>query len=191
MRAGSLAGGIFLAFAAVAWPLPAAADEALWSLLRGGGQIVLVRHAATTAGVGDPDEMKLDDCGTQRNLSDEGRAQAVELGRLLRTRGVPVARVLSSPWCRCIDTARLAFGHTPEILPALGNLFGRPERAASQVAELQPLMARRPANGNLVLVSHGSTISALTGNAPGTSEMVVLTPGGDGRFTVAGRLAAR
>lgn len=172
-------------------PFAAIANEALWALLKDGGQVVMIRHALTTPGVGDPDGMKLDDCRTQRNLNDEGRRHARQLGQVLRERGVPVTRVLSSPWCRCVETARLAFGEAPEIFAALGNLFGRPERAAGQVAELRPLVGQRPAAGNLVLVSHGSTISALTGISPDTSEMVVLTPQGGGRFTVAGRLSAR
>jgi broad specificity phosphatase PhoE len=171
-------------------PFAAIADEALWALLKDGGQVVMIRHALTTPGVGDPEGMKLDDCRTQRNLSDEGRRHARQLGQALRERGVPVARVLSSPWCRCVETARLAFGESPEVLASLGNLFGRPERAAGQIAELKPLVGQRPAAGNLVLVSHGSTIAALTGVSPNTSEMVVLAPQG-GRFTVAGRLSAR
>jgi broad specificity phosphatase PhoE len=163
----------------------------MWALLERGGHVILLRHAMTTPGSGDPEGMKLEDCSTQRNLSDEGRAHARQLGEAFRTRSVPVGRVLSSPWCRCLETARLAFGQTPETRPALGNLFGRPERAAQQLAELRPLAGRAPTGGNLVLVSHGSTIAALTGISPDTSEMVVLTPQGGGRFTVAGRLTVR
>lgn len=179
---------LFLLLAVLASCPVASADEGLWALLKGGGQIVLVRHALTTPGTGDPEGMTLDDCTTQRNLSDEGRADARKLGEAFRARGVPVGQVLSSPWCRCLETARLAFGHAPAVLPALGNLFGRSERAGQQIGELEPLVSRRPANGNLVLVSHGSTILALTGISPQTSEMVVLTPRDGGRFSVAGRM---
>jgi phosphohistidine phosphatase SixA len=186
----AMARRLCLFFVIAASPFAAIADEALWALLKDGGQVVMIRHALTTPGVGDPEGMKLDDCRTQRNLSDEGRRHARQLGQALRERGVPVARVLSSPWCRCVETARLAFGESPEVLASLGNLFGRPERAAGQIAELKPLVGQRPAAGNLVLVSHGSTIAALTGISPDTSEMVVLAPQG-GRFTVAGRLSAR
>ena len=174
-----------------ALPLPALlrADESLWSLLRAGGQVVLVRHALTNPGVGDPPGFRLDDCGTQRNLSAEGRRDALRLGEVLRARQVPVAQVLSSPWCRCLDTARLAFGREAQVQPALGNLFGRREREAEQVAQLRQLVQRRPESGNLFLVTHGSTTLALTGVSPATSEMVVLTPQAGG-FRVAGRLAA-
>ena len=66
--------------ASLAWTPLASADEALWSLLKGGGQVILIRHALTSPGVGDPEGMKLDDCSTQRNLSDEGRVHARQLG---------------------------------------------------------------------------------------------------------------
>ena len=176
--------------AALVWAPLALADEALWALLKGGGQVVLIRHALTTPGVGDPDGMKLDDCSTQRNLSDEGRAHARQLGEAFRQRGVAVGRLLSSPWCRSIETAKLAFGTKPELAPALGNLFGRSAEADRQLAGLRPLAGQKPLNGNTVMVSHGSTIAALTGISPNTGEMVVLTPQGGGRFKVAGRMTA-
>jgi phosphohistidine phosphatase SixA len=176
--------------AALVGASPVWADEALWALLKSGGQLVLVRHALTTPGVGDPPGMKIGDCGTQRNLSDEGRAHAQQLGEAFRQRGIAVGRLLSSPWCRSIETARLAFGRVPDLTPALGNLFGRSEESARQLSDLRPLAGQIPANGNTVMVSHGSTILALTGISPDTAEMVVLTPHGGGRFTVAGRMAA-
>lgn len=169
---------------------PAAAAERVWSLVKGGGQAILVRHTITTPGVGDPPNMRLSDCRTQRNLTDEGRGHARRIGEAFRARGIPVDRILSSPWCRCLETARLAFG-PPETWPPLGNLFGRPENRTEQVQALQALAGERRAGGNVVLVTHGSTIAALTGIHPGTGEMVVLTPQGDGRFVVAGRLTVR
>jgi phosphohistidine phosphatase SixA len=167
----------------------ARADEQVWSLLKAGGQVVLIRHTLTTPGVGDPPGMRLDDCSTQRNLSEEGRRDARRIGETFRARDIPVGRVLSSPWCRTLETARLAFGSAEPWEP-LGNLFGRPERQDGQVRQLRPMVAARPAAGNLLLVSHGSTISALTGVMPGMGEMVIVTPQGQGRFAVAGRLTA-
>jgi broad specificity phosphatase PhoE len=166
------------------------ADEAVWALLRGGGQVVVMRHALTDPGVGDPAGMKLDDCKSQRNLSDAGRREAERLGAALRARSVPVTRVLASPWCRCLETARLVFGRAPDVEPALGNVFGRPEREAPQVAALKKLVQPQRPGINLFLVTHGSTTFALTGVSPGTSEMVVLTPQPGGGFRVAGRLSA-
>jgi phosphohistidine phosphatase SixA len=171
---------------AISWA--ARADEALWGLLKAGGQVVLMRHAITTPGVGDPQGMVLTDCSTQRNLSDQGRAHARQIGQAFRSHGVSVAQVLSSPWCRCLETARLAFGADPEISTALSNLFGRADPQGQQVARFRTLVSRRPTSGNVVMVSHGSTILALTGISPAPAEMVIVTPQGGGKFAVAGRL---
>jgi phosphohistidine phosphatase SixA len=181
-----------LALAALLLLLPAraAADEAIWTLLKGGGQVVLIRHGLTTPGVGDPPGFRLEDCATQRNLVDEGRRESERVGAAFRARAIPVERVLTSPWCRCIETARLAWGGA-EVWTPLSNLFGRPENRAEQVRQMQARVSERPGAGNLVLVTHGSTIAALTGINPDTAEMVVVTPQGGGRFSVAGRLRAR
>ena len=124
-------GGLFCGLLLL--PTAATADEKLWALLQAGGQVVLIRHSLTTPGVGDPPAMKLDDCSTQRNLVDEGRRHAREVGAAFKARNVPVDSVLSSPWCRCIETARLAFGRA-EVSESLSNLFGRPENQARAVA---------------------------------------------------------
>lgn len=144
--------------------------------------MILIRHTATEPGVGDPPGFKLDDCSSQRNLSEEGRAHARRIGAAFRERNIPVERVLSSPWCRCLETARLAFG-AAEVAPALSNLFGRPQNRERQVREMKALLEAE--KGNRVLVSHGSTILALTGVSPATGEMVVVARGGK----VLGRLA--
>jgi phosphohistidine phosphatase SixA len=179
-----------LAVLLLASPAAAADDEALWTLLAGGGQVVLIRHGLTTPGVGDPPGFRLEDCSTQRNLNEEGRRESRRVGEAFRTRSIRVERVLSSPWCRCVETAQLAFGGAERWEP-LSNLFGRPERRAEQVSQMQGLVSEPRGGGTLVLVSHGSTISALTGINPDTAEMVIVTPQGGGKFAVAGRLRAR
>ena len=169
--------------------LPAHANEALWALLEKGGQVVLIRHGLTTPGVGDPPGFKLGDCSTQRNLVDAGRREAERLGQALRAHRVPVARVVSSPWCRCIETARLAFGSEPAIDDMLSNLFDHSQNRDRQVAAFRKLVAIAPKDGNLMLVTHGSTTSAFTGINQGTAEMVIVTPEGGERYRVAGRIA--
>ena len=171
-------------FACLLFPGVAVSSEALWSLLKPGGQVILIRHTLTTPGVGDPPGMRLADCGTQRNLSEEGRAHARRIGEEFRRRGIPVERVLSSPWCRCLETARLAFGKA-EVSQPLSNLFGRHENRESQVRRIREILKQK-FEGNLVLVTHGSTILALTGVSPGTGEMVIVSR--DGK--AAGRLAS-
>ncbi len=168
-------------------PLSAQPNEPLWSLLKSGGHVVLMRHTITTPGAGDPPGMRIDDCSTQRNLTEEGRRHARQIGDAFRERGITADRVLTSPWCRCIETARLAFGKA-EVWQPLANVFGRAENEAKQVAELRALVSQRR-EANVVLVSHGSTIAALTGVSLGTGEMVVVSPQGAGKFVVRGRLA--
>src|SRR5262245_49903148 len=134
----ALFGALLLATCA---PSGAAGDDDLWATLQGGGHVLLIRHALTTPGVGDPPGFKLDDCSTQRNLSDDGRAEAGKLGEIFRARRIPIDRVLSSPWCRCIETARIAFDATPETSVALSNLFGKQENRESQTADLRKLVS--------------------------------------------------
>ena len=165
----------------------AVAEEEPWALLRQGGHVVLLRHAQTTPGIGDPPGMRLDDCGTQRNLSPEGREHARRIGEEFRLFRVPVDMVLSSEWCRCVETAGLAFGGTADVWPALNNLFGRPENRQKQVDELAARIGAWRGKGNLVLVTHGSTILALTRAGVQMGEMVILSPKGEKNFAVVGR----
>ena len=171
----------------LAVPSRAGADEALWQLMRGGGQVILMRHAVTTPGVGDPTGFKLDDCSTQRNLTDAGREDAPRVGATFRARAIPVGRVLSSPWCRCLETARLAFGAAEPWAP-LSNLFDNRAAETEQLRALRDLAGRQPTAGNVVLITHGSVVLRLTGIQPAPAELVVLTPEGSSRFRVAGRL---
>ena len=97
-----VAAAIALALAVFALPATTRASEPLWALLKSGGQVVFIRHAITTPGVGDPPGMRLDDCASQRNLTDAGRAHARRVGEAFRARGIVVDRLLTSPWCRCI-----------------------------------------------------------------------------------------
>jgi phosphohistidine phosphatase SixA len=184
-RAGALRAFLCVALAATCGL--ARADEALWSQLRAGGLVVFVRHAETDPGVGDPPGFRLDDCKTQRNLSAAGREQAKRLGDALRRERVPVGQVLSSEWCRCRDTATLAFGRY-ETWPALNNLFGR---AQNEPAQKQAMLERAGAyrgKENLVLVTHGSTVVPVAGVSPAQGELVVMKPGGAGRLELVGRL---
>jgi phosphohistidine phosphatase SixA len=178
---------LVLAALALAPPRPASADEALVDLLRAGGQVIVMRHAATDRSVGDPPGFRLDDCSTQRNLSEEGRAQARRVAAAVTARGIPVGRVLSSQWCRCLETARLAFG-SAEPWAALNSFFRDRTLEAERTSEVRAFVSERPATGNLVLVTHALNIGALTGVSPAEGELVVLTPLGRGGFRVAGTM---
>jgi broad specificity phosphatase PhoE len=138
--------------------------------------------------VGDPPGFRLEDCATQRNLSEAGRAQARRLGEAFRARAVPVGEVLSSPWCRCLETGRLAFGRA-EPWSALDSQFQDQSRATEQARAVRERAGRRPVSGNLVMISHGANIVAWTGVYPAQGEMVIVTPREDGAFVVAGKLS--
>jgi phosphohistidine phosphatase SixA len=173
----------------MALPLPAVAraSEPLWTLLKGGGQVVLLRHASTLPAMGDPPGFRLDNCATQRNLSAIGREESRRIGAALTTRGIPVDRVLSSPWCRCLETARLAFG-AAEPWGELGSLFADRTRQAEQTRAFRELAGQPRPGASVILVTHGANIVAFVGVSPAMGEMVIVTPQGGGAFTVAGRV---
>lgn len=168
-------------------PSGATASEVLWALLKDGGQVVLVRHTITTPGVGDPDGFRVEDCASQRNLTDPGREDARRLGAAFRARGVPVGRVLSSRFCRCLETGRLAF-EKAEAYPPLDNLYHDRGREAERAGAIRALAAEPPQGGNLILVTHGININAAVGLPPAPGEMIIVTPRGNGRYDVRGRI---
>lgn len=172
-------------------PASAAPGDDIWALLRAGGWAVLLRHAQTDPGVGDPPGFRLDRCDTQRNLSAAGRAQARRLGDALRAQGVQIAAVRSSAWCRCIDTAQLAFGRV-ERWPALDSFFAGQGDGAEQTRALRRGLAALQAPANWVLVTHQVNITALTGETPAMGELFLVRPRPlpDGPLPVLARWAA-
>jgi phosphohistidine phosphatase SixA len=180
-------GGAVLTLLLLATPATAVDSETLWALLQSGGQVVVMRHAATEPGAGDPPGFRLDDCRTQRNLSAVGREEARRIGAAWQARRVPIGQVLSSRWCRCLETARLAFGTVEPWLP-LDSFFHDRSREAEQIPLVRQRASERPTTGNLILVTHQVNIAALTGISPAAGEMVILTPQGDSTFRLAGRL---
>jgi phosphohistidine phosphatase SixA len=154
----------------------AATDEAGMAALKSGGHVLMVRHGLTTPGAGDPLGFKLEDCKTQRILIEEGREESRRLGRLLREQKIEIGRVLSSEWCRCIETAELIGAGKVERFSALNNLFGRPQNRAAQEDVLRKTIAEWKGPGNLLLVTHGANMGALIQINPATAHGVVLAP---------------
>lgn len=183
---------LFIAVAAIiALFTPAHADEAGLAALKAGGHVAMVRHGLTTPGAGDPLGFKLEDCGTQRNLIDDGRAESRKLGATLRANDIKIDRVLSSEWCRCMETAELIGMGRVRTEPALNNLYGRPQNRAPQVKAMRALIAGWKGPGNLLLSTHGANMGALLGINPGTAEGVVLKPAPETEegFRVVGRIS--
>jgi phosphohistidine phosphatase SixA len=149
--------------------------------LRRGGYVIALRHAATdptaTDMTGD-----LRDCSRQRNLNAAGRRQARAIGRAFRELGIPVGRVLASPFCRTRDTARLAFGRVRPSRALLSADFFAGGATARQRAGLRRLLATPPRDGtNTVLVSHEAAIDTATGVAVAEGESVIVAPRRGGR----------
>ena len=163
--------------------------QELWKLLRSGGQIVLMRHGLTDPETSEPPGARVDDCSTQRNLGVAGREEARRVGAAFRAHGIPIGKVLSSRWCRCIETARLAFG-TVEPWPDLefAGWNDSPEKRRRD-RTIRETLGRRPDRGNTILVSHGFVIGPLVNASPRTAEFYVVSPQPDGGFRVMGHLA--
>jgi phosphohistidine phosphatase SixA len=184
----SLAGMVLALLAVSASEAPAQGDA--WALLKQPGLVVLMRHseASEHGGYGDPPGFRLDDCATQRNLSEEGRAHARRTGEAFRQHGVSFDRVLTSPWCRCKETAQLAMGKDAELYTPLSNLVGRPQHRDEQVKAIRTYLAGLDPNTRMLFVTHGIVISAMTGISPASGEMVIVKVGRGGETAVAGRL---
>ncbi len=154
------------------------------------GRLLILRHA-TAPGVGDPEDFRLRDCSTQRNLDATGRAQAVELGERLARAGIASARVYSSQWCRCLETARLLALGPVEELAALNSFFERRDERELRISALRAFIARLPANGPpVVLVTHQVTISSLTGRGAASGGGAILALDGTGEPRVLGDIDA-
>jgi len=170
----------------------AMADQAAWRALESGQAVVLLRHAVTEEGVGDPPGFTLGKCDTQRNLSAQGRQDAARIGAAFKRRKIPVSDVLSSRWCRCLDTAMLAFGRaTPS--PMLDSMFNEDDKArAPKLALVRQTIAGHQgagrAPGNLVLVTHQQNIVAMVQVSPASGEMIVAEADNQGRLRVVGRI---
>ncbi len=162
-----------------------------WPLLRQGGCVVLMRHAQTEPGVGDPPGFALGRCETQRNLSAAGRAQAGRVGEAFRREDIAIASVRSSAWCRCTDTARLAFGRYT-VWPAINSFFQGQGDPGQQTREVLETVGALRAPVNWVLVTHQVNITALTGENLAMGELFLTRadPATPGRLRLLARHTA-
>lgn len=186
MRAGA-AVAVALGVLFTAPGISAEEDAALWNALRSGGHVALLRHAIAP-GTGDPPRFALRDCGTQRNLSDEGRDQAARIGARFRESGIATARVFSSQWCRCLETARLLGLGTLQELPFLNSFFRHYERRDSQTQALKKWLARRNLDEPMVLITHQVNITALTDIYLAEGTFVVIRQTETGEIAVVGTI---
>lgn len=165
-----------------------AGEAEAWSALRAGGHVALMRHADAPGGFGDPPGFKVEDCATQRNLSAKGRADALRIGARLKSEGIVWEAILSSPWCRCIDTATLLDLGPVKTEPTFGNVVVLRDQRESLTSGARAVIEQWTGSGILLVVTHGANIQALTGIQPASGEIVVVSGGSGGGRKAVGRL---
>lgn len=172
-------------------PLVEGAYSDLWSQLQQADEhyFVLIRHALAP-GTGDPANFQLDDCSTQRNLSEEGRSQARRTGEAFQQRNILVRQVLSSQWCRCLETAALMDVGDVEPFPPLNSFFRDRSTEPAQTAQVREFMLKQQdPSGVTIMVTHFVNISALSGSGVSSGEMVVMQVNDQDELEVIGELS--
>ena len=163
--------------------LSTAAVANLASPMTDGQHILLMRHA-DAPGFSDPAGHRLDQCSTQRNLGEFGKKQAERTGQWLSQQGIESAKVFSSPWCRCVDTATLLKKGPVIIDPSLGSFFENMSLANQKTESLRLLVQKslkQFPKTPIIMVSHHVNIEAFTGVVLGSGDMVLVKIGPNGR----------
>jgi hypothetical protein len=176
---------LVLLFASTAWSQPTAG---IVERLREGGYVLYMRHASTDFSQNDARMTSYEDCASQRNLSDEGRQEARDIGAHLKRLAIPIGEVLASPYCRTMETARLAFGKAQ----ATNDVRGGPVRSddPKRYEPLKKLLSSQVKKGqNRVISSHGNPFQAVAGSPYlAEGEIAVVRPEGGMRFRVVARI---
>lgn len=148
-------------------------DKDILASLKEGNKLIFIRHAYAPGG-GDPDNFDINDCNTQRNLSDSGRQQAKNISNFFIENQINFKRVYSSEWCRCKETAKIAFGDF-ETKNFLNSFFSQKfaKNRKKQMNDLNNFVNNYNDDGNLVFVTHYVVISEALNYAPSSGEIVV------------------
>ena len=141
--------------------------------LKNGGNLIFIRHAYAPGG-GDPDHFEINDCSTQRNLSEDGRKQAKNIGNYFKKNLIPIDKVISSEWCRCKETAEIAFRKF-ETNNFLNSFFSEKfsKNKKKQIKNLKKYINEWDGNKNLVFVTHYVVISEVLDYAASSGEIVI------------------
>lgn len=160
------------------------ATASLEKSLQDGQHVLLMRHA-DAPGYGDPAGYVIGQCSTQRNLGDYGKKQSKAIGVWLSSQGIQNANVLSSPWCRCMDTAKLLNKGPVKIESSLGSFFDDMSLERKQTKDLEVLikneLAKQPL-APIILVTHHVNIQAYTGKVVGVGDMVLVKVNKNGEY---------
>ena len=142
-------------------------------ILKKGGNLIFIRHAYAPGG-GDPDNFDINDCSTQRNLSNSGREQSKKIGNFFVKNNIPISLVISSKWCRCRETAQIAFKNF-ETKNFLNSFYSEKfsKNRTKQIEDLNKYIDRWDSSKNLVLVTHYVLITEVLNYAPSSGEIVI------------------
>ena len=164
---------IIIIFISLTTSIKADLNENLLKQLKEGEKFIFVRHAYAP-GNGDPDNFNLNDCSTQRNFNEEGRKQAHNIGDFFVKNKIKIDKVLSSEWCRCKETARIAFKNfsTKNFLNSFYSLKYAKNKN-KQIKKLNDYINQSKSKKNIIFVTHYVLISELFDYAPSSGEMVV------------------
>ena len=142
--------------------------------MQSNGYLLMIRHAIAP-GFGDPDNIKIGDCSTQRNLDANGRKQSTEIGKWLSSNNINPSTIYSSQWCRCLETAKLLDLGTVKELPSLNSFYQMPENRETSLTALKQFISEQKTNGKLIImVTHSVTISAISGQNVASGDGVLL-----------------
>ena len=143
------------------------------NILQKGGNLIFIRHAYAPGG-GDPENFKISDCSTQRNLNNSGRAQSKNIGNFFKEYNIPIDLVISSEWCRCKETAKIAFDNF-ETKNFLNSFYSEKfaKNKSEQMRNLKSYVNNWDSKKNLVLVTHYVVISEALDFAPNSGEIVI------------------
>ena len=157
-------------------------NKNLINQLENGGKLIFIRHAYAP-GIGDPNNFNLNDCSTQRNLNSIGRKQAKDIGEFFRENKIKIYKVLSSEWCRCKETADIAFKNysTNSFLNSFYN-SKYAKNKDKQVVALNNYVKKFKSDKNLIFVTHYVLISEVLNYGPSSGEIVVS----DRNFNIVG-----
>jgi phosphohistidine phosphatase SixA len=178
---------LLLSFFVLAGPASAQPAAELLGRLREGGYVLYLRHTSTDFGQNDAKMTSFEDCASQRNLTDRGRDEARAIGEHVKRLKIPIGEVLASPFCRTMETARLAFGKAKATNEVRG---GPASDTGERYGALKKLLSSRvPKGTNLVISSHGNPFQAVAGPPYlAEGEIAVVRPEGGGRFSVIARI---
>ena len=175
---------LIIIFISLTTSIKADLNKNLIKQLEDGGKLIFIRHAYAP-GNGDPNNFNLNDCSTQRNLNVDGRKQAQKIGKFFRENKVKIYKVLSSEWCRCKETADIAFKDfsTNNFLNSFYS-FKYAKNRDKQVEALNNYVKKFKSNKNLIFVTHYVLISEVLNYNPSSGEIVVS----DKNFNIVGSL---